>query len=176
MLINDQSLESDPYFGNRVQKIASITASMATARFNKLLFTKSVDREACFDSRVFAVPNVVEAMNCLIWRQQDCTRNSIQSAAYYEIGKVKGKKTTQKIMYKLNTSQLQELLFKEIGLNWNDYSPELKRGTIAIRKLFEIETPNGKAIRSKWVTEPAPIFQSEDGQKWLLGLFGKEKE
>lgn len=181
VLINYRSLDAEPYFGNRVLKIASITSSMATARFNRRLVqlmpdgltgTDSEDIEAYFDSRPFTVPDATEAMNELIWRQQDCVRNSILSAAYYEIGKVKGRKTTQKMMHGLNTSQLQELLFQEVGINWSTYyTPELKRGTVTYRKLVEVDTPNGKAIRHKWVTEGAPIFQSEEGQKWLLSLF-----
>lgn len=175
VLVNNQSLDAQPYFGNRVQKVASITASMATARFNRrlvrLLGDTEVDAEAYFDSRVFTVPDPVEAMNALIWRQQDCVRNSILSAAYYEIGKVKGRKTAQKMMHGLNTSKLQELMFQELGLNWSTrYSPELKRGTVTYRKSMEVETPNGKALRSKWTLEAAPTFQSEDGKEWLLAL------
>lgn len=178
VLLNNQSLDAQPYFGNRVQKIASITASMATARFNRglaRLLGDAADAEAFFDSRVFTVPDPVEAMNALIWRQQDCVRNSILSAAYYEIGKVKGRKTAQKMMHGLNTSKLQELMFQELGLNWSvRYSPELKRGTVAYRKPMEVETPNGKAVRSKWVCEAAPTFQSEDGKEWLLALLSPQ--
>jgi tRNA(His) guanylyltransferase len=174
VLINYRSLDAEPYFGNRILKIASVTASIATARFNKLLtpmLTGSKETEAYFDSRPFAVPTSMEAINTLIWRQQDCVRNSILSAAYYEIGKVKGRKTTQKMMHGLDTSKLQELLFQEVGINWSTHYPQgSKRGNVTYRKTFEIETPNGKAIRHKWVIEPAPIFQSDDGRKWLLSL------
>jgi tRNA(His) 5'-end guanylyltransferase len=80
VLINYRSLNAEPYFGNRVLKIASITASMATAHFNRRLvqlmpnslvssFVDHEDAEAYFDSRPFAVPTAVEAMNALIWRQ-----------------------------------------------------------------------------------------------------------
>ena len=182
VIINHRTLDAEPYFGNRVLKIASITASMATARFNRRLvqlmpnslvssFVDHEDTEAYFDSRPFTVPSAVEAMNELIWRQQDCVRNSILSAAYYEIGKAKGRKTTQKMMHGLDTSKLQELLFQQVGINWSThYTPELKRGTVTYRKLVEIETPNGKAVRHKWVTEAAPIFQSDKGKAWLLSL------
>jgi tRNA(His) 5'-end guanylyltransferase len=75
------------------------------------------------------------------------------------------------MMHGLDTSKLQELLFQQVGINWSThYAPELKRGTVTYRKLVEVETPNGKAVRHKWVTEGAPIFQSEEGQRWLLSL------
>lgn len=179
VLINDQSLDAEPYFGNRVLKIASITASMATARFNRLIakLDPNVDEEACFDARPFCVPDRVEAMNALIWRQQDCVRNSILSAAYYGIGKKAGRKTAQKMMHGLDTSKLQELMFQEIGVNWSTaYPPELKRGIVTYRKKFEIETPNGKAMRQKWIIEGAPVFQSDEGKAWLLSLMSPQKE
>ncbi len=172
VLVNNQSLNSQPYFGNRVQKISSITASMATSRFNrKIMEFVGCNVEAYFDSRVFSVPYPVEAMNALIWRQQDCIRNSILSSAYYEIGKVHGRKTAQKMMHGLNVSELQELMFKEVGVNWSKkYEPALKNGTIVYKKPTEVFTPKGNVIRNKWVIEPAPIFQSDTGKKWLLDL------
>lgn len=178
VMVNDRSLDDEPYFGNRVLKIASITASMASARFNRLLWKlDSKAEEACFDSRPFCVPSATEAMNALIWRQQDCVRNSISSAAYYEIGREKGRKTAQKMMHGLDCSKLQELLFQTVGINWSTYyAPEKKRGTVTCRRLMAIETPNGKATRHKWVVEAAPTFQSEEGKKWLLSLLETEKD
>jgi len=179
VLINDRSLDAEPYFGNRILKIASITASMATARFNRLIFKLNPDigEEACFDSRPFCVPDKVEAMNALIWRQQDCVRNSILSAAYYGIGKKVGRKTAQKMMHGLDTSKLQDLMFQEIGVNWSTaYPSELRRGIITYRKKFAIDTPNGMAIRHKWITEGAPVFQSGEGKAWLLSLMSPPKE
>jgi len=171
VLVNHQSIDTEPYFGNRVLKIASVTASMATARFNRWLRVRDEKAEACFDSRVFTVPSAMEATNALVWRQQDCVRNSIQSAAYYEIGASKGRKTTQGMIHGLDTSKLQELLFQEVGINWSTkYPAELKRGTVAYRKPVEVETPNGKAVRMCWIREAAPVFQSKDGRAWLLSL------
>lgn len=175
VLLNNKSIKDEPFLGNRILKIASITSSMVTSKFAKYLNNYVPSEEAYFDSRVFTVPSNMEAINTLIWRQQDCVRNSILSSSYYEIGKKVGLKTAQKMMFGLNTSELQELMFKELGMNWNDYSPELKRGIVTYRKVFKINTENGEAIRSKWVVEPAPIFQSEDGMKWLMSLMTPEE-
>ena len=174
---NGQGQDSEPYFGNRIQKIVSITASMATARFNKLLALVLIDPnttgiEAFFDSRVFIVPAIAEAVNVLVWRQRDCTKNSISGAAYYEIGKVHGKKTARKMLEGLNQDQRQELLFKETGLNWNDYAPEFKRGIVIFKREEEVETEHGKAMRRRWTTEPAPIFTGEEGRAWLCEILG----
>jgi tRNA(His) guanylyltransferase len=182
VLRNDQSLESEPFLDNRVQKIVSILASMATGWFNRVLASTTcgglrqrfpADWEdldpAFFDARAYVVPGVEEAKNYLVWRQQDCTRNSILNAAYYGIAALpdKGKKTARKMMHGLNTKELQELMFSEARINWNDLDPEFKRGTAVHRVLRTVETPDGTAVRSKWIAGECPVFQSPDGKKWL---------
>jgi len=76
VLRNDQSLSSEPWFDNRIQKIASVIASMTSVNFMSEMCGPCV----YFDARVFAVPNIQEAINNIIWRQQDCVKNSISSA------------------------------------------------------------------------------------------------
>lgn len=123
--------KSEMFMGGRVSKVVSITASMATWFFNRLLperiFEKS-ESMAFFDSRVWSVPSPDEAANYFIWREQDATRNSILMAAdsYY----------SPREMYKKNTSELQEMLFRK-GVNWNDYPRFFKRGTYVRRRTVE---------------------------------------
>lgn len=110
VLVDYAELTTDAWFGNNLQKMCSVSASMATLAFNKffsgrvqefmydccdefgddVLPEKQNDYElahnvyfkkfnaAMFDSRVFTIPKE-EVCNYLIWRQQDSTRNSIQS-------------------------------------------------------------------------------------------------
>lgn len=151
---NDQSFESDAWLGNRIQKIVSITASMTSVEFNKQIRRFYADApDAYFDCRVFIVPSVVEAENCVLWRQNDCTKNSVSSACYYEVAKSKGKKTARKMMNKLNQKQQQELLFKETGINWNDYPIRYKRGYACYREVREVEIDGNKCMRSHWTID-----------------------
>ncbi len=166
VLRNDQSLESTPWFGNRIQKICSVVASMVTANFNNavMVWTKWGDTEqlpplAYFDARVFAVPTVDEIVNCIIWRQNDAVKNSISAACYYEVAKVHGKKTARKLMHGLNQNQQQELLFQEAGINWNDYPVKFKRGIGCFRKEYNTVIDGNECVRSKWIIdENMPIL------------------
>lgn len=80
--------------------------------------------KAMFDSRVFTIPKE-EVVNCLIWRQNDCTRNSIQSVgqANFSHKQLQGK----------NCNEIQDMLMLEKGINWNDYPTTLKRGSCCIK-------------------------------------------
>ncbi len=108
---------TEAWFDGGIQKICSVTASLATARFNELRPGKL----AFFDSRVFTIPDPIEVVNYFVWRQQDATRNSILSAgqAHFPHRELQG----------VSTDEVQERLFQDAGVNWNDYDPRFKRGT-----------------------------------------------
>jgi tRNA(His) 5'-end guanylyltransferase len=74
-----RTIQTQPWVNNEVQKMVSLTASVATAAFSDAWAERTQSR-ALFDSRVFLVPED-EVCNYFIWRQQDATRNSIQMTA-----------------------------------------------------------------------------------------------
>ena len=78
-----------------------------------------------FDCRVWTVPTLMEAVNVFMWREWDCTKNSITQAAshYYSHKELHGK----------NGSEKQEMLFAK-GINFNDYPVWFKRGTYVQRQ------------------------------------------
>lgn len=79
LLLTDFSKkETEAEYAGNVQKLCSISASIATEYFNRWA---QLDSLAFFDSRVFSVPDPVEVVNYFIWRLQDCKRNSIQKVA-----------------------------------------------------------------------------------------------
>jgi tRNA(His) guanylyltransferase len=126
ILITDfEDVGTQAWFDNNLQKMASISASMATAIFNQLRTSRGYNKLAMFDARVFQIPQKVEVENYFIWRQQDATRNSISSVAQSMY--------SPKELHGIKTDGMQELIFQK-GVNWNDYTPREKRGGI-IRKI-----------------------------------------
>lgn len=180
VLVDYQDRDTSAWFDNNIQKMVSVSASMATLAFNNAFWDNSTDYlqnffdrhqkddmkfielmykklwAAMFDSRVFTLPKE-EVVNCLIWRQQDCVRNSIQSVgqANFSHKQLEGK----------NCSDIQDMLMTEKSINWNDYPTHLKRGSCCIKKLFKInEGTEKETIRNKWVIDnEIPIFtQNKD--------------
>ncbi len=140
LLTDFDSLTTEAWFDGNIQKIVSVSASLATAKFNSL----RPDKMAFFDSRAFQISNGVEVENYFIWRQQDATRNSIQSAAQSVF--------SHRQLENKNVNELQAMLL-ESGINWNDYPVGCKRGRF-INKYEE----NGKYF---WGTIDPPIFTQE---------------
>lgn len=128
------TLETDCFFDGNIQKIASVTASIATARFNKAAVNMAMDWRqqdlALFDSRVFSIPEVDEVLNYFVFRNNDCERNSIQSLAR--------SKFSQKQLHKKDQKAMQEMLFSEYGINWSKHcTPEEKNGTVISKESGE---------------------------------------
>lgn len=124
----NDSYESEIYFNGRLFKMISDLASMCSVFFNRELpnyLPEKKDKMPRFDCRVFNVPNIEEATNVFLWREQDATKNSISMAAQsvYSHGQLMNKSGNEK----------QEMLFIK-GINWNDYPSFFKRGTYVQRK------------------------------------------
>lgn len=171
VLTDFDSLDSQAWFDYNVQKMTSISASLATAKFNQLrMFRGGYDSEyklACFDARVFQVPDIEEMVNTIIWRQQDCTRNSVSMAAHALLG--------HSATMNKSSEEKQEMLFQEKGINWNDYLPKYKRGTVIKRNIVWIDGQNGEPVkRSKWLPDyETPIFTQD--REYLMSLIPKNE-
>lgn len=169
-----ESIESQPWFGGNINKIVSITAAMASATFtaNSPLIWNGEVKPAIFDSRAFLLPEK-EVCNYFIWRQQDWTRNSVQTLArsLYSHKQCDNK----------NNSELQEMCFQK-GKNWNDLETRYKRGRCIIKKQTPVETkmPEDSGYKSlitwrnKWVVDnEIPIFTQDRN---YVNQFFEQKE
>jgi tRNA(His) 5'-end guanylyltransferase len=160
------SVHSEAWFGGGVQKMASVAAACATASLNRARWTDySNFRLATFDARVFTIPDPVEVANYFVWRQRDCVRNSIAMAAQAHF--------SHKRLHGLNGGEMQELLWQEKQVNWNDYPDGAKRGRVCQRVTAPEEVTYTdkrteqehtiEAIRSHWLSSAAPHFKAEAG-------------
>jgi tRNA(His) guanylyltransferase len=165
LLTDFDSIETQMWFNGNIQKIVSVSASMATMAFNKILnfyvskekdetdkttiYDKAVKTGAMFDSRVFQLP-VYEVINNFIWRQQDATRNSIQLVGQ--------SKFSHKELHKKSCNDIQDMLIKQKNINWNDFPTNQKRGR-CVRKEKHM---NNDAERCRWIVDnEIPIFTND---------------
>ena len=160
LLTDFEETGKEAWFDNNLQKMCSVSASMATRAFNESRLKRlGLDKMkwAEFDSRVFQIPQKTEVENYFIWRQQDTTRNSISSVAQALYG--------SKQLHGKNTDAQQELIFQK-GINWNDYAPKYKRGRIILKETYEkpldeTDSKSKSSIRTRWASLETPIFTQE---------------
>lgn len=167
LLIDYQTFETSAWFDYEIQKICSISASMATMAFNKYfvdeicnwsakqdvydpkvqkllsLYSEKGSIGAMFDSRAFNIPKE-EACNLIYWRQLDATRNSIQMVgqANFPHSELQG----------CSCNVIQDMLHEQRGINWNDFPTRWKRGVAWTRaRGVDYEMPILKGENRKYV-------------------------
>lgn len=192
LLITDyETINTAAWFDYQVQKMCSIAASMATLAFNRAfdekveqeymsleaeaMFPSSLDRDyikeqdniykahekaflkgAMFDARCFSIPKE-EVCNYFLWRQNDCTRNSIQMVAQANF--------SHKQLQNKSCDELQEMLWQEKNINWNDFEIVKKRGSCCTKTgkhtVIDMKTGEQKD-RLVWeIDEDIPIFTQD---------------
>lgn len=183
---------TDTFFGNRLCKMQSIIASLATAKFNQLMFQyklKKHDYERTkedsdlslydiddainfigeqdlfqFDCKCWNVPSINDVFAWFLYRQIDCVRNSKQQAAQAYL--------PHKKLLKLNTDAQIKLLIEEKDIDWNCYPMGQKYGRfIWKRKVIMTNIDTGEIYqRHKWIEEPAFPLMDEDGKEKFFDI------
>lgn len=186
VLTDYATITTDAWFGYNVQKMVSVAASMATLAFNKFFamevssrieeFQDEADKNeeweyllmlnerkffsATFDARAFTVPKE-EVCNCLIWRQQDATRNSIEVVGQANF--------SHRELHCKSCNDIQEMLWSQRGINWNDFPVDCKRGSCCYRVEKELpmkdpRSPKKEIVvtRRMWVIDREPPIFTQD--------------
>ena len=156
ILTDYDTLTTDAWFDYRVDKLCSVTASMATMYFNKLFAEeaeeyhyeiedwaevfddngraetidqahyRALDRGAMFDARCFNVPKE-EVANLIVWRWMDAKRNSIQMVGQANFSHAELQgKTCADIIEMLNTRE-------EVDAPWDYYSDVFRFGSLLVK-------------------------------------------
>lgn len=172
LLIDYQRFEASAWFDYEIQKICSISASMATMVFNKIfrdmvgelhikgaleeeyscILYKAAQNGAMFDARVFNIPRE-EVTNYFYWRQLDASRNSIQMVGQANF-------SHKELQYK-SCNDIQDMLMTQKGINWNDLPIYQKRGSCVVRNKIVLESND--------VTEKCMLCDPKQGENnWII--------
>jgi tRNA(His) guanylyltransferase len=118
---------SQIFLDGKIQKMVSILASMTTAFFNSHKvehLPEKANMEALFDCRVWQLPTLEEAVNTLVWRELDATRNSVSMVARSHY--------SHKALHQKSGNEKKTMIMQK-GDNWDDYPAFLRRGTFVQR-------------------------------------------
>ena len=181
-----KTLNTEAWFDYKVQKMCSVSASMATMAFNKY-FREEVDKQdelnklEYFESSISYIEyqdqmitylkaadkgamfdsrcfNIPkeEVTNLLLWRQLDAMRNSIQMVGRANF--------SHRELHGKNTSQIDEMLLVR-GIDFSTYPIYQQRGSCCIRD-----------EEGHWfIDNEIPIFKHE-GREYVERLINCEEE
>lgn len=189
LITNNDTWETQPWFGNNLQKMASVAASIATLAFNRAFwyevnmvnndylnmedteqlktYCRAVEKGATFDARVFVLP-ADEVCNYFIWRQQDAIRNSIQSMGQAHF--------SHKELMNKNCENIKQMLVEK-NIKWESLPVSCQRGVCVVKKPTKVKTQiDMKAMtymemtRNRWTVDDNISLFWED-RKYIDCLF-----
>jgi tRNA(His) guanylyltransferase len=155
---NDQNSDTNSWYNGRVQKISSITASIATSHFTKCAdkIKLNITADPTFTSEAFALPNMVELSNAMIFKQQQNYYSSIQNACFYELLNQYDKNAIKDMLSGLSVDEKIDLLHQECKIDFNNYPVVFRRGA-AVYKTSKLDVS-----KSKWnINLDLPIFTKD---------------
>ena len=183
LLTDFSTITTDAWFDGQIQKMTSVSASMAAAQFNKLYlknsfhtclydpeFDGSMERSeilglidaapsAFFDSRVWTIPDPIEVENYFVWRQKDAVRNSLSMHAQslFSHKELNGKSQTD----------MHDMIHAK-GENWDKLPDGFKRGRTIFKSpnsgQWTLDTPDflkGREIFSTLIPKINEVLTNE---------------
>ena len=174
ILIDYKNRNTSAWFDYGVQKVCSVSASMATMKFNQIFTQKvySFDRDknekyfnslvramvngAQFDSRCFNIPKE-EVANLIYWRQVDAVKNSTQmiGRAYFSHKELQNK----------SNKEIAAMLLDKANVSVSDFPDCNRYGSCCIRN-----------DEGKWIIDNnIPIFK-ESGRYYIERFIYLEQE
>lgn len=161
LLTDFAKIDTHAWFDNNLQKLCSISASIATAKFNSLWMGLGKPL-AHFDSRVFQIPDLVEVANYFVARQKDATRNSVSMLAQHYC--------SHNELHRVSVEKMHDKIH-EHGDNWANHPVRFKHGSAVVKemcepymkqtKVGEIEIP----AHPEWKVVEPPVFTVN--RQWL---------
>jgi len=150
VLTDFDRIETCAWFDGNVQKIVSVSASLATVGFNVERRTKPT---AAFDARAFTIPDPTEVENYFIWRQKDAMRNSVSMLAQANF--------SAKQLHGKDVGEMLAML-EVVGVRWADQPLIHQRGWCLVRRPGEpwahdaqipVFTEDREYLRRAWRVE-----------------------
>ena len=159
LLTDFDNITTQAWFDGNLQKICSVSSSIATAEFNQLRMIRANSFDiklANFDSRVWTLSDPWEVFNTFLWRQNDASKNSVQMVAQSLV--------SHSELQNKNFKEQNELIFSK-GQNWNNYPTDCKRGAFVYKNDLEWIIDREAPVLSQdknWFFKKIPLIKQPE--------------
>lgn len=188
LLTPPSGIEETSWFTYDVQKIASLTASLATMKFNKLFeknaksyvmagnnfdqtkkltamqgYVNAIDTGALFTAGCFNLP-AHDIFRYLEAKQKSALNQAIgdMGETYFSAQELAGK----------TASEVQKMAFENRGINFEDYPNEFKRGSACLKMSAENGISDGLPQNASiWKIDREMPLLCEDTRSYIERLF-----
>lgn len=181
VLTDFDDINTGSFFGYRLEKVVSIIASLVTSKFNQLMSlylineerkkSETIDIEEIlssmklseFDAKAWSVPNWNDMFAYILWRQNDCIKNSKQQAARAKLSHSECNNKT--------ADEQADILKEKYGIDWNAYDDGKKFGRFIYKEEVTMNSEQyGSFERDKFVVHSAWVLREENGREMFEKL------
>ena len=160
-------------FSRRHEKILSTVVSIFTANYVRywdeyMKDIKMIDTPS-FDARIVLYPTTKHLRDYLAWRQADVHVNNLFNTAFWALVQKGGMDYEQanKRLKDTTSSQKNEILFSQFGINYNDELQIFRKGTVIIKnpKFFQHDIKSTSQHKRKRQQQEQQLNQSDEEEK-----------
>lgn len=161
LLLTDwTTFDTTAWMQYRMRKMCSIAAAECSVAFLRAYQREFeveldyMDTLPVFDARFWNIP-CEEVANAFIWRQQDCTKNSVTMLAHSHF--------THSELDRISTQGRLDKLVLEKGVNWNNCPVPQKRGVCVVKEQVQVPGEDGSpTMRNRWTVDGSiPVFTKD---------------
>lgn len=198
-----KTLTTSAWFDYEIQKICSISASMATMAFNRY-FSENVS-EWCKDNDLATIRYLNEGKDEELLKQYNIYWSAVHKGAMFDarcfnipkeevtnllywrqldaarnsVQMVGQAYFSHKELQNKSCSDIQDMLMERYNINWNDFPTTQKRGSCAVRETIQdprVDPKDGAYPRAAWVIDnKIPQFKGE-GREYVEKRINFEEE
>ncbi|XP_064630775.1 probable tRNA(His) guanylyltransferase isoform X2 [Lineus longissimus] len=142
-------------YNRRASKLSSTVCSLFTSAYvfhwRDYFIAKQLQYPPAFDSRTIAYPTIRNIKDYLCWRQADCHINNLYNTCFWKLVQEANNtpKQAQERLKGTLSSDKNEILYTQFGMNYNNESEIFRKGSVLLRKKIEetviqpVPTANG---------------------------------
>ena len=197
LLIDYQRFETSAWFDYEIQKMCSISASMATMAFNKFFEVFIKEENYIFSDEMLENgdynPNYKNKELFNIWtihkqatkkgamfdaRVFNIPREEVTNYFYWRqldasrnsIQMVGQANFSHKELQNKSCNDIQDMLMTQKGINWNNFPTYQKRGSCVVKENYLDATPestDSESIRSRWIIDRDIPIFKGEGREYI---------
>lgn len=148
---NDQFENTEMIYGGDLQKICSVSSSIATSTFINIASQKELSfiGDPVFTSQVFLLPNIEEVINFLTYKQYKSFSSSLFFACFFNLITKYDINIVLNTIKNLTIDEQIDLLQDEFKIDYYQYPLAFRRGIACYRVPQVIENKSGRETRNK---------------------------
>ncbi len=162
---NDQSLGTEAWYDNNLQKIVSVSSSLASVAFSRIARDANLPLvgEPVFLAKAFVLPSLTETINYLIYQQHRASGIAVHNLCQYFLSSKYGAQIAKQNLEFKTDDEKYDLLVRELKVDPKNYPKSFWKGIACYRSPKKTKNAYGQEeVRNKLtINHDLPTFSKD---------------